>query len=253
MLLLVVGRVSFSWNVSHLLRAAEPVSGVNQVLTRCLGTSEGIDVTHSLEYYGRMLFTLHLLPLLRASAHGRVLTILAGHMVNSNRFNTEDLTLDAPGAFGPVSSQSQMAGMNTLGFNQLTADPKNGSVVFIHEWPGMVNTGNMARYWKREKWWQLFPLTNLLLPGYWLVGMSTEEARRGNSSRRRAERSVVRALSWDGVQGAENTVGTKTGGLYLLDDKGSASVYNKTELKKLEARGQDKAWAKTKEILKPFL
>ncbi|KXH42285.1 hypothetical protein CSAL01_11561, partial [Colletotrichum salicis] len=103
-------------------------------------TSEGIDVCHSLEYYCRMLATLHLLPLLRASAAAststspgptpRVLTVLAGSML-STRIDATDLNLtrSSPSSrlFG-FKTQTHMATMNTLFLDKLAADPANAGV-----------------------------------------------------------------------------------------------------------------------------
>jgi NAD(P)-dependent dehydrogenase (short-subunit alcohol dehydrogenase family) len=43
-------------------------------------TSEGLEIVQSLEYYSRMLFTIHLLPLLNQAKAPKVVTVLAGGM-----------------------------------------------------------------------------------------------------------------------------------------------------------------------------
>ncbi|KAF5489300.1 Oxidoreductase andH [Colletotrichum siamense] len=108
-------------------------------------TGEGIEVTHALQYYGRMLFTLSLLPLLRASPSPRVLTVLGGSFLSTNLL-VDDLDLRKAGNFGGMRSQTHMSIMNTLFLDRLASDPENAKITFVHNWPGAVDTGNMARY-----------------------------------------------------------------------------------------------------------
>ncbi|KAK1504401.1 uncharacterized protein CCOS01_16853 [Colletotrichum costaricense] len=160
--------------------------------TRRVYTAEGIDVCHSLEYYSRMLATLHLLPLLRASASAslsspgpspspRVLTVLAGSML-STRIDATDLNLTRSSPSNTNSSrlfgfktQTHMSIMNTLFLDRLASDPANAGVSFVHNWPGAVDTGNMARY-HTPTWWSPFPLTNLLKPLFLVMGFEEREA-----------------------------------------------------------------------------
>ncbi|TDZ61704.1 Oxidoreductase andH [Colletotrichum trifolii] len=212
-------------------------------------TSEGLDVTHALEYYGRMLFTLLLLPLLRASPSPRVLTVLAGSML-SKRLNADDLNLEKPGNFGGIQTQGHMAIMNTLFLDRLAADADNEKVSFVHNWPGVVDTGNMARY-HRPSALSPFPLTALLKPLTWLIKFSDREA---------GERHVYNATSGTfggrgprGGQGVKKgTAGVEGKGLFLLNHKCEAS-YNEKILGELRAEAQGRVWEKTMEILKPFL
>ncbi|TEA13042.1 Oxidoreductase andH [Colletotrichum sidae] len=199
-------------------------------------TSEGLDVTHALEYYGRMLFTLLLLPLLRASPSPRVLTVLAGSML-SKRLNVDDLNLEKPGNFGGIQTQGHMAIMNTLFLDRLAADADNENVSFVHNWPGVVDTGNMARY-HRPSALSPFPLTALLKPLTWLIKFSDREA---------GERHVYNATSGTfGGRGPRGGLGVKKGtagvegkGLFLLNHKCEAS-YNEKILGELRAEAQEK-------------
>ncbi|TDZ38620.1 Oxidoreductase andH [Colletotrichum spinosum] len=199
-------------------------------------TSEGLDVTHALEYYGRMLFTLLLLPLLRASPSPRVLTVLAGSML-SKRLNADDLNLEKPGNFGGIQTQGHMAIMNTLFLDRLAADADNENVTFVHNWPGVVDTGNMARY-HRPSALSPFPLTALLKPLTWLIKFSDREA---------GERHVYNATSGTfggrgpkGGQGVKKgTAGVEGKGLFLLNHKCEAS-YNEKILGELRAEAQEK-------------
>ncbi|CAM1505943.1 Fc.00g115800.m01.CDS01 [Cosmosporella sp. VM-42] len=211
-------------------------------------TSEGIETTHALEYYGRALFIYRLLPLLRASPSPRVVSVLSGSLL-SRRFIANDLNLDKPGAFGGIQTQTQMGTMNTLTLDRLAAAEENSNISFIHNWPGAVDTGNMARYWKRS-FWSPIPLTTLLKPLFWVIGISLEES---------AERHLF--MSTSGIFGGkgpriEGISATDTkggeGGLYLLNDKCDAK-YDHDVLKELRDAAQENVWEKTMEILGPYI
>lgn len=220
-------------------------------------TSEGLEVTHSLEYYGRILLTLQLLPLLRASEHGsRVVSVGGGGLLLPRLFDADDLHLERS-RLGLLLSQVQMVTMNTLGLDRLAADPANAAVAFVHKLPGQVNTGNMARYWTarddKTTWWsRLPPFSNLMLPLYWFVGMSFDEAEARHLFVCTTGAFGGKGPLVEGVQAGENTAGSKTGGLYLVDDKDEVK-YSKSKLATLRETAQDKVWAKTMEILQPYL
>ncbi|KAK2039235.1 hypothetical protein LZ31DRAFT_545620 [Colletotrichum somersetense] len=226
-------------------------------------TAEGLDVTHALEYYGRMLFTLHLLPLLRASPAPRVLTVLAGSMLRGGGAGLllDDLNLEGPGAFGGVRTQTHMAVMNTLFLDRLSAEGKPGDdqggaaagITFIHNWPGAVNTGNAERY-HSPSLWSPAPLTALLRPLFLVAGFGEKEA---------GERHLYLATSGDigggggprvrDGEGGRNTRGEGgRQGLFLVDHK--CEVVDKSEIvKELRGEAQGKVWEKTMEILGPYL
>ncbi|KAI3527030.1 hypothetical protein CSPX01_17305 [Colletotrichum filicis] len=236
-------------------------------------TAEGIDVCHSLEYYSRMLATLHLLPLLRASASAslsspgpspspRVLTVLAGSML-STRIDATDLNLTRSSPSNTSSSrlfgfktQTHMSIMNTLFLDRLASGPANAGVSFVHNWPGAVDTGNMARY-HTPTWWSPFPLTNLLRPLFLVMGFEEREA---------GERHVYLATcgrfggkpkgeeEGDGKEkGCKNTRGEEGGnGLFLVNHKGEVS-YSESALVELRGNVQGKVWDLTMEILGPYL
>ncbi|KAK2022111.1 hypothetical protein LX32DRAFT_687362 [Colletotrichum zoysiae] len=230
-------------------------------------TSEGLDVTHALEYYGRMLFTLHLLPLLRASPAPRVLTVLAGSMLRGGGAGLllDDLNLEGPGAFGGVRTQTHMAVMNTLFLDRLSAEGKpcddrgddpGGGITFVHNWPGAVNTGNAERY-HSPSLWSPAPLTALLRPLFLVAGFGEKEA---------GERHLYLATSGeiggggggggprvrDG-RGGRNTRGEEgRRGLFLVDHK--CEVVDRSEIMEgLRGEAQGKVWEKTMEILGPYL
>ncbi|GKT42604.1 oxidoreductase lepF [Colletotrichum spaethianum] len=216
-------------------------------------TTEGLDVTHSLEYYGRMLFTLHLLPLLRASPAPRVLTVLAGSMLSSKGVLFDDLNLEKPGNFGGMRTQTHMGVMNTLFLDRLAAEPGNDKVTFVHNWPGAVDTGNMARY-HTSSTFSPVPLTTLLRPLFLFMGFDEKEA---------GQRHVYNATSGDlggdgprlrdGVEGWRNTRGEEgKRGLFLVNHKCEACDKGNV-MKNLRGEAQGKVWEKTMEVLGPYL
>ncbi|EQB58226.1 hypothetical protein CGLO_01548 [Colletotrichum gloeosporioides Cg-14] len=93
-------------------------------------TAEGLEVTHALQYYGRMLFTLSLLPLLHASPSPRVLTVLGGSFLSTNLL-VDDLDLRKAGNFGGMRSQTHMSIMNTLFLDRLASDPENSRPLML--------------------------------------------------------------------------------------------------------------------------
>lgn len=105
-------------------------------------TAERVEVAQSLEYYSRVLFILHLLPVLVAADAPRVVSVLAGGLERTT-VDLEDLDLKKPGNFGGVKAQMQYTAMNTMALENLASE--NPSVTFIHSWPGWVNTGNVRR------------------------------------------------------------------------------------------------------------
>ncbi|KAL0937443.1 short chain dehydrogenase reductase family protein [Colletotrichum truncatum] len=211
-------------------------------------TSEGLDVTHALEYYGRMLFTLNLLSIIRESPSPRVLTVLGGGLL-SKKLMTDDLNLEKPRNFGGMQSQTHMSIMNTLFLDRLSSDPLNKNVNFVHNWPGAVDTGNMTRYHTSSVTSPL-PLTILMKPIMWIMGFGEKEA---------GERHVYIATTgkFGGVGPKDGNVERGTTkvegeGLFLLNHKCEVS-YNEDVLKELRKEAQEKVWDKTMEILKPYL
>ncbi|OHE99808.1 hypothetical protein CORC01_04944 [Colletotrichum orchidophilum] len=218
-------------------------------------TTEGLDITHALEYYSRMLFTLNLLPLLRAAPSPRVLTVLAGSML-STRIDASDLNLERSDSLFGFRTQTHMANMNSLFFDRLAADPANGAISFVHNWPGAVDTGNMARYHTPTRW-SPWPLTHLLRVLFLVMGFDEKEA---------GERHVYIATSGrfggaagplgekeDGGSRCKNTRGQEgENGLFLLNHKGDVS-YSEKALEELRGEVQGKVWDTTMEILGPYL
>jgi NAD(P)-dependent dehydrogenase (short-subunit alcohol dehydrogenase family) len=99
-------------------------------------TSEGLDISHALEFYTRICFTQNLLPLLRSSGRARVISVRSPGLESEWMFNPDDLLLEAPGAFGGIATQRHMSIMGTLALERLAEIPENQQIVFMHSHPG---------------------------------------------------------------------------------------------------------------------
>lgn len=130
----------------------------NAPTNRASETAEGLATCHALGHYSRILFMLHLLTLLRASPHGRVVTIFAGGM-ESTKIHLDDLNLEKTANFGLIQSQLQMCTMLSMAMEELAEE--NPAVAFIRQFPGQVNTGNLNRGWANKR------LVHLPPPGHW--------------------------------------------------------------------------------------
>ncbi|KAF1935795.1 hypothetical protein EJ02DRAFT_415176 [Clathrospora elynae] len=214
-------------------------------------TEDDLDITHALKYYGRLLLTLPLLPLLRLSPSPRVLTILGSSMLSAS-LNISDMHLERPGAFGAIASQTQMSNVNTLFFDHPSSDAANARIFFIHNSPGAVDTGNMARY-HVASWKSTFPLTTLLKPIDWVINISEQET--GGRHVYIARSGKFRGagpLVGDGGK-EKGTMGREGGGLFILNHKCDVSVSDKA-LVTLRNEGQEEVVVKeTMKILGPFL
>lgn len=208
-------------------------------------TSEGIEISQSLQYYSRVAFITRLLPLLRQSPEARVVSVLGGGMERAN-IDVEDLALKKPGAFGGIRSELHVIAMNTMTMEKLADDEK--SITFIHAFPGQVNTGNLRAD---------------LSPGSvqaWLVKLLVEPLIRiiGFSDKESGERNLfictsdmfggngVSAELKPGVNTRENT----GPGLFLVNQR-CDSVPNKKVIENLRARAQRKIWIHTEEVIQP--
>lgn len=105
-------------------------------------TSEGLEITQALEYYSRMLFIHHLLPLLNKAEAARVVSVLAGGMERAG-VDLEDLDLKKPSWLGHLKARMQVVAMMTTTMEVLAG--ANPGVAFIHSMPGWVDTGNVHR------------------------------------------------------------------------------------------------------------
>ena len=214
-------------------------------------TSESVEITQSLEYYTRMLFILHLLPLLRAAEGGRVVSVLAGGMERATSIDVEDLDLKKPENFKLIKIQGHYGAMNTLFLDKLASD--NLDVTFIHSWPGWVNTGNVRRGLDLGKpnslvawliWLFLEPLIRIM-------AFSDDEAGQRHLFLCTSCAFGGHGTAWIGKIGV-NSLGKEGNGLFLVNYKGDCSP-NAKVMPLLRDTAQEKVWKHTQEVLGPYL
>ena len=211
-------------------------------------TTEGIEISQSLSYYTRMLFTLHLLPLLKKSEHGRVVTVLGGAM---ERFglNLDDLDLKKPGSWGATKAQPHYFASTTVFLDKLAAE--NHDVVFMHTCPGWVDTGNVWRGLAADQWVLSWFVGLILAPLIRLFSFSDEEAGGRNLFQCTSAAFGRRGVPWEGRAGI-NTMGRQDGGLFLVGSQCESSP-NAGVVPALRDRASERVWRHTHGVLRPYL
>lgn len=212
-------------------------------------TSEGLEITQSLEYYSRMLLIQHLLPLLRQSEAGRVISVMGGGLEKANGLDLDDLDLKEPGKFGPVRGQTQFVHMNTTCMEKFASE--NPDITFIHSWPGWVGTGNASRTsGSGNKLWEWFSFY-IFTPLISLFGISLETSARRYLFQSTSAYYGGSGTPWKGEPGI-NTLGQHKGGLYLVHYSGRCTP-NLEVMAKLRETSVEKVWNHTQEILRPYM
>lgn len=210
-------------------------------------TAEGIEITQSLEYYSRMLFIQHLLPLLGKAEAPKVVSVLGGGLERA-AINLDDLDLKKPGNFGVVKAQTQYTAMNTTTLERLAND--NPNVTFIHSWPAWVNTGNVRRGLdpKSIKAWFIWLL---LEPLIYLLSFSDEESGQRHLFQSTSAAFGGRGVQWKGKPGI-NSLEKAADGLFLVNYKCECTP-NAKVVSLLREKALEKVWDHTQEVLGPYL
>ena len=210
-------------------------------------TAEGVEVAQSLEYYSRMLFILHLLPLLHDSESPRVISVLAGGLERGT-LDLDDLDLQKPGNFGGPKAHMQYVAMNTTTLDKLAAD--NPDITFIHSWPGWVNTGNIPKGLEPNSltaW-----LVRLLFePLMGLFSISDDDCGQRNLFQSTSAAFGGRGVPWTGKPG-RNSREEATGGVFLVNYKCECTPNVKT-VTRLREGARDRVWEHTQGVLGPYL
>ncbi|KAI1870925.1 hypothetical protein JX265_005965 [Neoarthrinium moseri] len=210
-------------------------------------TAEGIEVTQSLEYYSRMLFVLHLLPLLREAEAPRVVSVLGGGLEWAN-VDLDDMDLKKPGNFGPMKAQTQYVAMNSMALEKLAND--NPQVTFVHSWPGWVNTGNVRRGSEPNSvmaWFAWLFLEPLIA----LFSFNDEESGQRHLFQSTSAAFGGRGVPWKGKPGI-NSLLEPLNGLFLVNYKCDCTP-NAKAMPLLRKNALGKIWDHTQEILQPYL
>ena len=204
-------------------------------------TEEGLEITSVLEYYSRQQFTLHLLPLLKASESGRVVSILSGGL--ERWIDADDINLEKPGNFSAAKAQPQWGVMNTLFMDRLALE--NPDVTFMHQWPGWVNTGNVKRSSVPGTWSSWF-LWLVIEPLLYFFSIKDEVAAQRNLFLCTSSHYGGRGAPFAGEAGI-NARGKKENGLFLVNFRCKCTP-NEASVTRLRELAQQKVWDKTQEV-----
>ncbi|CAI6093751.1 unnamed protein product [Clonostachys chloroleuca] len=211
-------------------------------------TSEGLEICQSLEYYTRILFTLHLLPLLQKAESPRVVSVLGGGL---ERFsvNTDDIDLKKPGSFSSARGQVQYGHLNSIGLDWLANEYPD--VTFMHTWPGWVDTGNVRRGNIDPNSWMGWLIWLVLEPLIKTFSMRDEDSAQRNLFQCTSAAFGGRGVPWKGKPGL-STLQKPDGGLFLVNYRGDCTP-NTKNITRLRENAQPKVWAHTQNILEPYL
>lgn len=210
-------------------------------------TAEGLEIAQSLEYYSRMLFILHLLPLLGQAEAPKIVSVLGGGLERAT-IELDDLDLKKPGNFGGIKAQTQYAAMNTTTLEKLAND--NPNVTFIHSWPGWVNTGNVRRGSDPNSIWAWF-VWLILEPLIGLFAFSDEESGQRHLFQSTSAAFGGRGVPWKGKPGI-NSLEKPTDGLFLVNLKCECTP-NAKVMPFLREKALGKIWDHTQEVLRPYM
>lgn len=136
-------------------------------------TSEGLTKSMVVAYYERLLFTHLLLPLLNAAPAARVISVLGAG--REGPINTTDFGLQSDANYSLLKSLGQQSSMMSLSLELLSK--QNPKVVFVHDFPGMVDTGIQGKTLAGLKGWYApigFIASWILLPLMSLFAMTAE-------------------------------------------------------------------------------
>lgn len=211
-------------------------------------TSEGLEITQALEFYSRMLFIHHLLPLLNKAEAARVVSVLAGGMERAG-VDLDDLDLKRPSWLGHLKARVQVVAMMTTTMEVLAG--ANPGVAFVHSMPGWVDTGNVHRGVDPGSltgwlvWLFLGPLVGLLaiapeVSGQRYLFQSTSAAFGG------------RGVPWSGEPGVNSLGKKQENGLFLVGHKADCTT-NAKNLAKLREQAQGPIWDHTQNVLRPYM
>ncbi|KAK0625964.1 hypothetical protein B0T14DRAFT_508832 [Immersiella caudata] len=225
-------------------------AGYAPMFTERAETEEGIEITQSLSYYSRMLFVMKLLPALKAKgeAPGRVISVLGGGLESASGIALDDIDLKKPGNFSGPGMQKQNLGLNSVALDKLAEE--NPDVVFVHAWPGWVDTGNVHRGVKEGTVWSMF-VKWFLAPLIGLVAIRDEVA---------AQRYLFEATSgyfggggveWKGKAGVNVKGEEGRNGLFLVNYKAGCTPNSKV-MEALREKARDKVWEHTVRVLEPY-
>jgi len=189
-------------------------------------TTEGIDTANAVRYYSRLRFAYNLLPLLKASPSGRIVSVLAGGQETALNFDDLEFRKNYDG----FKAAGAAATLNSLALEELAKT--NPDITFIHKFPGFVATGLLDRFFGTAKGVWSIPATvarYFLVPILNLFSTSSDVAGErflfvATSARyppAAPKTEVTGAALPAGVEVARSSIITdgKGNGVYLLNEK----------------------------------
>ncbi|KAF7546191.1 hypothetical protein G7046_g9370 [Stylonectria norvegica] len=212
-------------------------------------TAEGVEISGSLEYYTRILFIQHLLPLLAAAEAPRVVSVLAGGLERAT-LDVDDIDMRKPGNFGFAKAQTQYGGLNTTTLDKLAAD--NPGMTFLHSWPGWVNTGNAGRGISDPNSLAAWLVWLFLEPLLKVVSIRDEDSGQRYLFQSTSAAFGGRGVPWMGKPGVNTAGKTGDAGLFLVNYK-CGSTPNAKVVAVLREKAQAKVWEHTQKVLGPYL
>ncbi|KAL1600478.1 hypothetical protein SLS60_006864 [Paraconiothyrium brasiliense] len=212
-------------------------------------TSEGVEISQALSYYARVLFILHLLPLLKKAEKPRVVNVLGGGMERMNSINVDDIDLKNPGSFRFTTAQPHYLTLNTVFLDKLASE--HADVTFIHSWPGWVNTGNVWRGLDANQSILSWAIWAFLEPLVRLLSFTDEEAGLRHLYICTSAAFGGRGVPWSGNAGT-STIGRVDEGLFLVNYK-CDSTPNTKVIPVLRAKATPSVWKHTHEVLRPYM
>jgi len=244
--------------ISHEILAKEPridllflTAGYAPMFSDRVETEEGVEITQSLAYYSRILFVKLLLPALKASADtpGRVISVLGGGLERAAALKVEDIDLKQPGSFGGPTAQSHYLCLNTVALDKLAEE--NPDVVFLHSWPGWVNTGNVHRGVKEGTVWA-WVVKWLLAPLIRLVSTRDEVAEQRYLFEATSAYYGGSGVPWGGKPGVNVKGEEGKNGLFLVNFRANCTP-NLKGMPVLREKAGEKVWGYTLGVLGPYL
>jgi NAD(P)-dependent dehydrogenase (short-subunit alcohol dehydrogenase family) len=209
-------------------------------------TAEGLDKKLALHYYTRMRFINQLQPLLDTAATSnslsRVVSVLDPQVGLRMMPNFSDLSLK--NSFSLKNCASHASSMTNLTFLRLASQHPRTS--YIHEYPGLVETGV-----GRDAWGAFEPLAK---PFLWLLKVAMEVKPVESGERHlfaSTSPTYTPKASSEGIKEAMTGSDTVKGsGSYLLNWNGDVLADTAKAKKLRDDGGEKKVWDHTEEVFK---
>ncbi|PMD29263.1 NAD(P)-binding protein [Hyaloscypha variabilis F] len=203
-------------------------------------TSEGIELFSALAYYGRLLFVLHLLPLLKASTHNPRIVNLGGAGLETSKLLLDDIDLQKPANWSIGNLAAQIATAMSLTLSRLAEE--NPNVVFVFANPGLVVT-NIYNQGYGGKWY-MKAFVGIMKPAMKIVALSEADA---------GERCLYLLTSaWSG-RDALTMMKTKSGALFSITYKFETVQWEGVMTESQRKDAGNKFWSRMQEVLRPYL